>query len=152
LITILHVHEKPIFESSYTVHGGNFDEAGKVASQIKVSLKKLGLQTEVVRKAALVAYESEINIVSYARKGTINVSITPRQVKIETIDEGQGIPDINLAMQEGYSTASAKIREMGFGAGMGLCNIKKFSDQFQITSEIGKGTYLKMIIHIENGA
>ncbi len=148
----MHVHEKPIFESSYTVQGGNFDEAGKVASQIKVSLKKLGLQTVVIRKAALVAYESEINIVSYARKGTINVSITPKQIKIETIDEGQGIPDISLAMQEGYSTASAKIREMGFGAGMGLCNIKKFSDQFQITSEIGKGTYLKMIINIENGA
>lgn len=148
----MHVHEKPIFECSYTVQGGNFDEAGKVASQIKVSLKKLGLQTVVVRKAALVAYESEINIVSYARKGTINVAITPKQVKIETIDEGPGIPDINLAMQEGYSTASAKIREMGFGAGMGLCNIKKFSDQFQITSEIGKGTYLKMIIHIDNGA
>jgi anti-sigma regulatory factor (Ser/Thr protein kinase) len=148
----LDVHEKPIFEGNYTVQGGNFDEAGKVASHIKVSLKKLGLHTDVIRKAALVAYESEINIVSYARKGTINISITPKRVKIETIDEGQGIPDIDLAMQEGYSTANAKIREMGFGAGMGLCNIKKFSDEFQITSEIGKGTYLKMIIHIDNGA
>jgi serine/threonine-protein kinase RsbT len=147
----LHVHEKPIFESNYTVQGGNFDEAGKVASQIKVILKKLGLQTDAVRKASLVAYESEINIVSYARKGTISISVTPRQVKIETTDEGQGIPDINLAMQEGYSTATSKIREMGFGAGMGLCNIKKFSDHFQITSEIGKGTHLKMIINIENG-
>jgi anti-sigma regulatory factor (Ser/Thr protein kinase) len=148
----LDVHEKPIFESSYTVQGGTFDEAGKVASQIKVSLKKLGLQADVVRKAALVAYESEINIVSYARKGTINISITPRRVKIETIDEGQGIPDIDLAMQEGYSTANAQIREMGFGAGMGLCNIKKYSDEFKITSEIGKGTHLKMIIRIGNGA
>ncbi|MCX5857267.1 MAG: ATP-binding protein [Deltaproteobacteria bacterium] len=147
----MHVHEKPTFESNYTVQGGNFDEAGKVASQIKVILKKLGLQTDVVRKAALVAYESEINIVSYARKGTISISVTPGQVKIETTDEGQGIPDINLAMQEGYSTATSKIREMGFGAGMGLCNIKKFSDYFQITSEIGKGTHLKMIINIENG-
>jgi serine/threonine-protein kinase RsbT len=147
----LHVHEKPTFESNYTVQGGNFDEAGKVASQIKVVLKKLGLQADVVRKAALVAYESEINIVSYARKGTISISVTPGQVKIETTDEGQGIPDINLAMQEGYSTATSKIREMGFGAGMGLCNIKKFSDHFQITSEIGKGTHLKMIINIENG-
>lgn len=132
------------------MQGGNFDEAGKVASQIKVILKKLGLQADVVRKAALVAYESEINIVSYARKGTINISITPQRVKIETIDEGQGIPDIELAMQEGYSTASAKIREMGFGAGMGLCNIKKYSDVFQIASEVDKGTYLKMIIHVEN--
>jgi anti-sigma regulatory factor (Ser/Thr protein kinase) len=148
----LDAHEKPLFESSYTVQGGNFDEAGKVASEIKVNLKKLGIQADVVMKAALVAYESEINIVSYARKGTINISITPKRVKIETIDEGQGIPDISLAMQEGYSTANAKIREMGFGAGMGLCNIKKYSDEFQLTSEIGKGTYLKMIIHIKNGA
>jgi anti-sigma regulatory factor (Ser/Thr protein kinase) len=148
----LDAHEKPLFESSYTVQGGNFDEAGKVASEIKVNLKKLGIQADVVMKAALVAYESEINIVSYARKGTINISITPQRVKIETIDEGQGIPDISLAMQEGYSTANAKIREMGFGAGMGLCNIKKYSDEFQLTSEIGKGTYLKMIIHIKNGA
>jgi anti-sigma regulatory factor (Ser/Thr protein kinase) len=148
----LHAHEKPIFESSYTVQGGNFDEAGKVASQIKISLKKLGLRTDVIRKAALVAYESEINIVSYARKGTIHISITPERVKIETIDEGQGIPDIELAMQEGYSTANTKIREMGFGAGMGLCNIKKYSDEFKITSEIGKGTHLKMIIRINNGA
>ncbi len=152
MITVLDVHEKPVFESTYSVEGGNFDEAGKVASQIKVVLKKLGLQVDVVRKAALVAYESEINIVSYARKGTINISITPQQVKIETIDEGPGIADVGLAMQEGYSTADAKIREMGFGAGMGLCNIKKFSDQFQIVSEIEKGTHLKMIIHIDNGA
>jgi anti-sigma regulatory factor (Ser/Thr protein kinase) len=151
-MTVLDAHEKPLYENSYTVQGGNFDEAGKVASEIKVNLKKLGIQADVVRKVALVAYESEINIVSYARKGTINISITPRRVKIETIDEGQGIPDINLAMQEGYSTANARIREMGFGAGMGLCNIKKYSDEFQITSEIGKGTHLKMIIHIENGA
>ncbi|MBA4396004.1 MAG: anti-sigma regulatory factor [Syntrophus sp. (in: bacteria)] len=139
-------------ESSYTVQGANFDEAGKVASQIKIVLKKLGLQADVIRKAALVAYESEINIVSYARKGTINISITPQRVKIETIDEGPGIPDISLAMQEGYSTADAKIREMGFGAGMGLCNINKYSDQFQITSEVEKGTHLKMIIHINNCA
>lgn len=128
--------------------GGNFDEAGKVASQIKAVLKNLGFRMDVVRKASLVAYESEINVVSYARRGTINIIVTPRQVKIETTDEGQGIPDISLAMQEGYSTASAKIREMGFGAGMGLCNIKKFSDVFEITSEIGKGTHLKMIVHI----
>jgi anti-sigma regulatory factor (Ser/Thr protein kinase) len=148
----LHAHDKPIFANSYTVQGGNFDEAGKVASQIKVSLKKLGLGADVVRKAALVAYESEINIVSYARKGTIHISITPERVKIETIDEGQGIPDIGLAMQEGYSTANTKIREMGFGAGMGLCNIKKYSDEFRITSEIGKGTHLQMIIRIGNGA
>jgi len=148
----VHVLDKPIYESSYTVEGGNFDEAGKVSSQIKANLKKLNLSKDVVMKAALVAYESEINIVSYAKKGMIQITVTPQNIKIETIDEGQGIPDIDLAMQEGYSTATSKIREMGFGAGMGLCNIKKFSDLFQITSEIGKGTHLKMVINIVNGS
>jgi serine/threonine-protein kinase RsbT len=148
----VHVLDKPIYESSYTVEGGNFDEAGKVSSQIKANLKKLNLTQDVVMKAALVAYESEINIVSYAKKGMIQITVTPQNIKIETIDEGQGIPDIDLAMQEGYSTATSKIREMGFGAGMGLCNIKKFSDLFQITSEIGKGTHLKMVINIVNGS
>ena len=148
----VHVLDKPIYESSYTVEGGNFDEAGKVSSQIKANLKKLNLSKDVVMKAALVAYESEINIVSYAKKGMIQITVTPQNIKIETIDEGQGIPDIDLAMQEGYSTATSKIREMGFGAGMGLCNIKKFSDFFQITSEIGKGTHLKMVINIVNGS
>jgi anti-sigma regulatory factor (Ser/Thr protein kinase) len=107
----------------------------------------MGLSSDIVRKVSLVAYESEINIVSYAKKGMIRLRVVPDSVMIETIDEGQGIPDITLAMQPGYSTATDKIREMGFGAGMGLCNIKSFSDIFQISSEVGKGTYLKMIIN-----
>ncbi|MBM4271020.1 MAG: anti-sigma regulatory factor [Deltaproteobacteria bacterium] len=110
----------------------------------------MGLSRDVVRKASLVAYESEINIVSYARKGMIRLRVVPESILIEAIDEGQGIADIELAMQPGYSTATDKIREMGFGAGMGLCNIKSFSDTFLISSEVGKGTYLKMIIKTNN--
>jgi serine/threonine-protein kinase RsbT len=140
------VNEKPLFEGSFTVVGGNFDNAGEVSTNIKAILKKIGLSKDVVRKAALVAYESEINIVSYARKGMIRLRVVPDSIMIEAIDEGQGIPDIEQAMQPGYSTANQKIREMGFGAGMGLCNIKSFSDVFQISSEVGKGTHLKMII------
>ncbi len=120
--------------------------AGEVSSNIKAILKKMGLPSDLVRKAALVAYESEINIVSYARKGMIRLRVVPDCIMIEAIDEGQGIPDIELAMQPGWSTANQKIREMGFGAGMGLCNIKSFSDIFHISSEVGKGTHLKMII------
>lgn len=138
--------EKPLFEGSFTVVGGNFDNAGEVSTNIKAILKQIGLPKDLVRKAALVAYESEINIVSYARKGMIRLRVIPDCIMIEAIDEGQGIPDIEQAMQPGYSTANQKIREMGFGAGMGLCNIKSFSDVFQISSEIGKGTHLKMII------
>ncbi|MEN6319027.1 MAG: ATP-binding protein [Syntrophaceae bacterium] len=138
--------EKPLYDSSFTVVGGNFDNAGEVSSNIKTILKRMGLSSDVVRKAALVAYESEINIVSYARKGMIRLRVVPESIMIEAIDEGQGIPDIELAMQPGWSTANQKIREMGFGAGMGLCNIKSFSDTFNISSEVGKGTHLKMII------
>ena len=138
--------EKPLYEGSFTVVGGNFDHAGEVSTNIKAILKKIGLSKDAVRKAALVAYESEINIVSYARKGMIRLRVVPDSILIEAIDEGQGIQDIEQAMQPGFSTASQKIREMGFGAGMGLCNIKSFSDVFHIFSEVGKGTHLKMII------
>lgn len=138
--------EKPLYDGSFSVVGGNFDAAGEVSSNIKTILKKIGLPSDVVRKAALVAYESEINIVSYARKGMIRLRVVSDRIMIEAIDEGQGIPDIELAMQPGWSTATQKIREMGFGAGMGLCNIKSFSDIFHISSEVGKGTHLKMII------
>ena len=138
--------EKPLYDGSFSIAGGNFDNAGVVSSNIKTILKKIGLPSDVVRKAALVAYESEINIVSYARKGMIRLRVVSDCIMIEAIDEGQGIPDIELAMQPGWSTANQKIREMGFGAGMGLCNIKSFSDIFHISSEVGKGTHLKMII------
>lgn len=135
-----------MYEGSFAVIGGNFDHAGEVSSGIKAILKRMGLSSDVIRKVSLVAYESEINIVSYARKGMIRLRVVPDSVMIETIDEGPGIPDIDLALQPGYSTATDKIREMGFGAGMGLCNIKSFSDIFHISSEIGKGTCLRMII------
>ncbi|MDX9821544.1 MAG: hypothetical protein RBT20_06395 [Syntrophales bacterium] len=141
-----------MYEDSFVVEGGNFDNAGRVSSHIKSILKKIGLASDVVRRAALVAYESEINIVSYSRKGLIHLLVGPDRVLIEAVDEGQGIADIELAMQEGYSTATEKIREMGFGAGMGLCNIKNFSDYFQITSEVGRGTCLKMVISINDAA
>jgi serine/threonine-protein kinase RsbT len=140
------VDEKPLYERSFTVVGGNFDNAGEVSSNIKTILKQIGLPKDVIRKVALVTYESEINIVSYARKGMIRLRVVPDCIMIEAIDEGQGIPDIEQAMQPGFSTANQKIREMGFGAGMGLCNIKSFSDVFHISSEVGKGTHLKMII------
>jgi serine/threonine-protein kinase RsbT len=142
--------KKPLFERAFPVIGGSFDNAGEVSSKIKKILRETGLPSDVVRKASLVAYESEINIVSYARKGVIRLCIVPDAVLIEAIDEGQGIPDIALALQPGYSTATDKIREMGFGAGMGLCNIKSFSDVFDIKSELGKGAYLKMIIRTGN--
>lgn len=144
--------DKPLYEARFPVIGGNFDNAGEVSSGIKAILKEIGLSSEVVRRAALVAYESEINIVSYARTGFLRLRIMRNRLVIEAIDEGPGIPDIERAMQPGWSTADQKIRDMGFGAGMGLCNIKNYSDSFQITSEVGKGTQLVMIITTKRGS
>ncbi len=134
------------FEKSFDVEGGNFQNAGNVSGQIKSILKDLGVSTDIVRRVAIVCYESEINIVSYAKKGHITLAVTDESVRIETTDEGPGIPDIELAMKEGYSTATAAVREMGFGAGMGLANMKKYSDHLIITSELGVGTCVKMTV------
>ncbi|MRR16500.1 MAG: anti-sigma regulatory factor [Deltaproteobacteria bacterium] len=135
-----------MYSGSFNIEGGNFNSAGIVSTSIKSILKKLGIPGDIVRKAAIVSYEAEINVVSYAKKAVVNLMVNPGRVEIEVIDEGPGIPNIDLAMQEGYSTADQRIREMGFGAGMGLCNIKNYSDIFHIDSEVGKGTHLKMMI------
>lgn len=141
-------HEGTTFEKSFPVQGKSFENAGHISSKVKALLQKMRLSNEIVRRASVVTYEAEINICSYAERGKILLRVTPKFLIIDAIDEGQGIPDIELAMKEGYSTATDKIRQMGFGAGMGLANIKNFSDTFRIISEIGKGTHLKMIIRI----
>ena len=141
-------HETVAYENSFPVEGKTFKNAGRVSSQVKALLKGMELSQEVVRRAAVVTYEAEINICCYAERGRIILRVTPKFVTIEAIDEGQGIADIELAMTEGYSTATAHIRSMGFGAGMGLSNMKNFSDTFRIISEPGRGTHLKMIILI----
>ena len=119
-----------LFEKSFNISGGDFVNAGEVASKVKKILQGLGISTKVIRRATIATYEAEMNIVWYARQGTLILSVTPEELHIKVTDEGNGIEDIELAMREGYSTASEKIREMGFGAGMGLPNIKKNSDEF----------------------
>lgn len=132
----------------FSITGGDFHHAGQVSTQIKEILKELGINPIIVRRAAISAYEAEMNVVMYAQKGIFTLEVTPQQINFLVQDEGQGIPDIELAMQEGYSTATPEMREMGFGAGMGLPNIKKNSDIFEIFSEVGKGTCLKIIIFL----
>jgi len=135
------------YEKTFPVEEG-FENAGRVAGEVKALLTDMNLPRQVIRRASVVTYEAEMNICSYANRGTIMLRVTPKFITIEAIDEGQGISDIGLAMKEGYSTATDKIRSMGFGAGMGLSNIRKFSDTFRIISEVGKGTHLKMLIRI----
>ena len=133
-------------QGRFEVMGRDFVDAGLVSRQIKKGLKAKGIHEDIIRRIAVIAFEAEVNIISYARHGTISYYILPDSIMFEAIDEGQGIEDIDLALQEGYSTADDSIREMGFGAGMGLSNIRRSSDVFEITSEIGRGTCLKSII------
>jgi len=132
----------------FSIVGGDFHHAGYVSTQIKEILKELGIDSAIVRRAAIAAYEAEMNVVMYAHRGIFTLEVTPEQIRFLVEDEGQGIPDIELAMQEGYSTATPEMREMGFGAGMGLPNIKKNADRFEITSEVGKGTCLNITIFL----
>ena len=108
-------------------------------------LKKIGVSPEIVKKTVVALYEAEVNIVAHAYRGDISVDLEEDHIKIVLDDEGPGIPDIDKAMQKGYSTASQKVREMGFGAGMGLPNIKNNSDTLNITSEVGKGTKIEFV-------
>lgn len=136
------------FSYSFTIHGKDFLDAGRVSSEIKNMLQDLGVNAAVIRRVAIATYEAEMNIVMYAEEAKVMVELTPEAIKIVVDDRGPGIPDVGLAMQEGYSTATPEMREMGFGAGMGLPNIKKNSDDFKIDSTVGKGTTLEITINI----
>lgn len=135
-------------EGIYYVQGRDFVDAGVVSSEIKKNLKEKGIPESIIRKVAVVTFEAEVNIISYAEQGTIQYYIEPGSITIEAKDIGIGIEDIELAQQEGYSTADDSIREMGFGAGMGLANIRKYSDEFEITSVPKEGTYLRSTIYV----
>jgi serine/threonine-protein kinase RsbT len=130
------------FRNRYEVLGRDFANAGRVSTAIKETLKGLGIHPAIVRRVAIASYEAEMNLVMYATRGNINLIASSEAVTIEVDDEGPGIADIELAMREGYSTATPEMREMGFGAGMGLPNIKKNADEFEVKSEVGRGTRL----------
>ncbi|WP_422444669.1 ATP-binding protein [Thermoanaerobacterium sp. DL9XJH110] len=133
---------------SYDIRGNDFNNAGKATEQAKKILKQIGIDPSAMRRVAIAAYEAEMNIVIHAYQGKLMFNITPRYIEVIADDSGPGIPDIEKAMQEGYSTAPDRIRELGFGAGMGLPNMKKFSDIFEINSIVGKGTRVRMIINL----
>lgn len=132
---------------TYTVDGEDFSSAGEASSAVKKSLKQLGFSSDVVRRVAIAMYEAEINMVIHAEGGEITAEITKEYIRIVLADRGPGIKDIELAMQEGYSTAPEEVRNLGFGAGMGLPNIKKYSDDLKIESEVGVGTTLTILIN-----
>ncbi len=131
----------------FQVPGDDFTRAGEASGKVKKTLKDLGFSPEVVRKTVIALYEAEINLVIHAGGGEIDVEISPECIDMVLTDQGPGIPDVALAMKEGYSTAPDNVRSLGFGAGMGLPNIKKYTDDMKIDSVVGKGTtmYLKVI-------
>ena len=133
----------------YDIHGENFASAGEATMRIKQELRALGFSPALRRRCSVAMYEGEINMVIHANGGVATVLVNPDSIEIILADQGPGIPDINLAMQEGYSTAPDAIRSFGFGAGMGLPNMKKYTDEMRIESELNKGTTVYMKINAE---
>ena len=133
---------------TFNVDGDDFTSAGQASVQVKKNLRQLGISPETIRKVSIAMYEGEINMVIHAGGGEADVLVFEDHIEIHLIDKGPGIADIKLAMQEGFSTAPDNIRSLGFGAGMGLPNMKRYTDFMEIESEVGKGTHILMKVNL----
>ena len=144
------VADKVLLTFQSHIKGQDFDRAGEASSSLKKTLHRLGIHPQIVRRAAIASYEAEMNVVIYTNGGDVIAQVRPDQINIFVSDSGPGIEDVEKAMQPGYSTASEWVRELGFGAGMGLVNIKKCADKMNLTSKVGQGTYLKISIDLKD--
>ena len=135
-----------VIKQVFTVDAEDFAAAGAASAAVKKIIKQLGFSADVIRRTSIAMYEAEINMVIHANGGTAEAEIAEDYIKLTMKDNGPGIPDVGLAMQMGWSTATESIRQLGFGAGMGLPNIEKYSDNLQIDTEVGKGTTLTILI------
>ena len=140
------MEEQLIF--NYTIPGDDFTRAGDASSSAKNKLKKMGLDSGTIRKVSIAMYEGEINMVIHADGGAITVEISPEKIRMILADTGPGIADIDKAMENGYSTAPEEVRSLGFGAGMGLPNMKKYTDYMNIDSTVGVGTTVTMDVYL----
>ena len=138
-----------VFQQDFSIEGGDFVNAGESSIKIRNILKEIGIDGEIIRRVAIAAYEAEMNVVMYAPRGMMHLSVTPHKILLIVKDDGQGIEDIELAMQPGYSTATEEMREMGFGAGMGLPNIERNTDILNLSTKVGEGTKLEMTFDLE---
>lgn len=138
-----------LFRGEYKVERGAFDTAGDASGNIKLTLKKMGVDSAIVREVAIASYELELNLVIHSLGGELILEVTPDGLTLTSSDTGPGIPDISLALCEGYSTASEDVRSMGFGAGMGLPNVKRHSHKFEIESKVGVGTAIRAIYYFK---
>lgn len=132
-------------QRKYEIERRNFQSAGQVSSSIKKIMKQVGVNPELIRRVSVASYETEMNIIIHSNGGTMEFVIEKDRIEIIALDRGPGIEDVELAMKEGYSTATKDVRELGFGAGMGLPNIKRCADHFDIQSEVGKGTKITIV-------
>ncbi len=132
----------------FDVDGDDFTSAGQASVQVKKNLRRLGISPEIIRQVSIAMYEGEINMVIHAGGGKADVIVSEDKIDIILADHGPGISDINLAMQEGYSTAPDSVRSLGFGAGMGLPNMKRYTDEMSISSTVGEGTTIKMTVKL----
>ena len=141
-----------VIRMAYEVDGDSFTTAGEASAEVKRILRQLGLPADFIRRVSVAMYEGEINMVIHAHGGKAEIEVTPKKVIVVLDDTGPGIPDIPLAMKEGYSTAPDSIRALGFGAGMGLPNMKRYADNIEVQSEVGVGTVVKLEFVLEGEA
>ncbi|HPT01454.1 MAG TPA: ATP-binding protein [Bacteroidales bacterium] len=134
----------------YFINGGDFSKAGQASSHFKKVLQQLNVAPQIIKRIVVALYEAEVNIVAHAFEGKIIIELQPDSVVMMLTDKGPGIPDIEKAMEIGYSTASPKVREMGFGAGMGLSNIKNNADHLEISSTVGTGTTVTIKVNLKS--
>jgi CBS domain-containing protein/anti-sigma regulatory factor (Ser/Thr protein kinase) len=144
--------DKTVLLFQYDVIGHDFKRAGECSSRLKATLKRLGLHPQTTRRVAIATYEAEMNLIIYTDGGHIRVRVEPHEILVRVEDSGPGIPDIEKALQPGYSTAPEWVRELGFGAGMGLDNIRKCASKMDLRSTVGKGTRLGIYVTVEDGA
>lgn len=140
--------QSKMLTNAYEVHAGEFQTAGDASASIKRKLKQIGIDSTVLRRIAVASYEAELNLIIHSEGGQLTLEMTPDAILLTSADIGPGIADISKAMQEGFSTASEEARDLGFGAGMGLPNMKRNADDFSIESEVGKGTCIRMGFHL----
>ena len=141
-----------LLRKTYQIRGRDFDKAGETATEIKQILKELDIDAGLIHRTVIIAFEAEMNVVMYATEGVVTFVLTDEEIRLEIADKGPGIEDLKMALTEGYSTATDEMREMGFGFGMGLPNIRRNSDDFNIASEVGTGTTVSTMIRLDQSA
>jgi anti-sigma regulatory factor (Ser/Thr protein kinase) len=137
-----------LYRESFAIAGSDFEHGGDAAAKVKLIMKELGIDPAVIRRLSIANFEAEMNVIMYADQGVLDFTVEPDAVRVVLADRGQGIPDIPLAMQEGFSTATAEMRARGFGAGMGLPNIRRNTDAFELESTPGVGTTLRYAVFL----